>query len=99
LYKRNLDPGDLTKQKALREKLQCKSFKWFMENVAFDLVNYYPPVPPPPYASGEIRSQANPSLCIDTQHKTSGSSFGLKECLKDNHDRRNGEQVIISNDA
>ena len=25
-----------------------------MENVAFDLVEYYPPVPPKPYANGEV---------------------------------------------
>ena len=35
--------GDLTKQLAIREKLQCKSFKWFMNNVAFDLPKRYPP--------------------------------------------------------
>jgi polypeptide N-acetylgalactosaminyltransferase len=86
----NLDAGDLTKQKAIREKLQCKPFKWFMENVAFDLYNYYPPVPPKPYAHGEIRSDAA-SLCIDTKHKGEGSTFGLDTCLRDNQDH-SGEQ-------
>lgn len=59
LYKRrphyrNIDPGDLTEQKALRKKLQCKSFKWFIENVAFDLVKKYPPVEPPDIATGRV---------------------------------------------
>lgn len=74
---RNVNPGDVTKQLALRKKLDCKPFKWyryeifaylniyiylfilmnnrFMENVAFDLPQYYPPVPLPPYATGEVK--------------------------------------------
>ena len=63
---RNLDPGDISKQKALREKLQCKPFKWFMENVAFDLPKKYPPVEPPNYANGYIKSVLDSSLCVDT---------------------------------
>lgn len=51
---RDIDPGDLTQQRAIREKLQCKNFKWFMTEVAFDLTKKYPPVEPPDYASGEV---------------------------------------------
>lgn len=59
LYKRrphyrNIDPGDVSEQKAIRDKLHCKPFKWFMEEVAFDLPKFYPPVEPPPFASGEV---------------------------------------------
>lgn len=59
LYKRRpqyrtLDPGNLTKQKAIREKLQCKPFRWFMEEIAFDLVKKYPPIEPPDYGYGEV---------------------------------------------
>ena len=62
LYKRrphyrNIDPGDLTEQKALRKRLQCKPFKWFIENVAFDLPKKYPPVEPPDIATGRVRIQ------------------------------------------
>lgn len=31
-----LDIGDISGQIAQREKLKCKSFKWFLEVVAFD---------------------------------------------------------------
>jgi len=60
LYKRRqqyriIDTGDISKQKELREKLKCKSFKWFMENVAFDLPKKYPPIEPPDFAQGEVR--------------------------------------------
>lgn len=59
LYKRrphyrNINPGDVSEQKAIRDKLHCKPFKWFMEEVAFDLPKFYPPVEPPPFASGEV---------------------------------------------
>ena len=46
--------GDLTEQRAVQERLKCKPFKWFMEEVAFDLPKVYPPVEPPPLATGEI---------------------------------------------
>jgi len=98
LYKRrphyrNIDTGDISKQKELREKLHCKSFKWFMENVAFDLPKKYPPIEPPDFAQGEIRSVAAPELCVDTENKKADERFGLKECIKDN--RRSGEQNFI----
>lgn len=59
LYKRrpdikNIDPGDLSKQKALREKLKCKNFKWYMEKIAFDFPKFFPLVEPPDFAYGEV---------------------------------------------
>lgn len=42
-----VDAGDLTEQKAIREKLQCKSFDWFIKEIAPDLVEKYPPLDPP----------------------------------------------------
>ena len=52
---RDLDPGDISEQIALRQKLQCKPFKWFMKEVAFDLPKHYPPFEPPDFVHGEIR--------------------------------------------
>ncbi|XP_039963282.1 N-acetylgalactosaminyltransferase 6 [Bactrocera neohumeralis] len=76
----NIDPGDLSQQKAIREKLKCKSFKWFMEAVAFDLPKKYPPVEPPDYAFGAIQSVAEPTLCVDTMGKPRHSKIGLYPC-------------------
>lgn len=81
---RKIDPGDLTSQLDIRKQLKCKSFRWFMTKIAFDLVKHYPPVEPPTGAKGEIRSVGSPGLCIDTQFKRSQESFGLQPCLSDN---------------
>lgn len=99
LYKRrphyrNIDTGDISKQKELREKLHCKSFRWFMDNIAFDLPKKYPPIEPPDFAQGEIRSVAAPELCVDTENKKADERFGLKDCIKDNR-RSMGEQNFI----
>lgn len=31
-----LNEGNITSQLELKKRLQCKSFQWFLENVAFD---------------------------------------------------------------
>uniref|UniRef100_A0A1L8E1A6 Polypeptide N-acetylgalactosaminyltransferase n=1 Tax=Nyssomyia neivai TaxID=330878 RepID=A0A1L8E1A6_9DIPT len=77
---KGLDPGDLTEQKAVRERLQCKSFKWFMEEVAFDLIKKYPPVEPADYANGVIQNVGSPHLCVDTLNVGNGGTFGLFSC-------------------
>lgn len=46
--------GNLRVQVAIREKNQCKPFAWFIENVAPDLVEHYPPIEPPDYANGTV---------------------------------------------
>ncbi|XP_047493614.1 putative polypeptide N-acetylgalactosaminyltransferase 10 isoform X1 [Penaeus chinensis] len=77
---RNIDPGDLSEQKAIRQKLQCRPFRWFMEEVAPDLVKVYPPVEPPDFASGKIQSIVDSNLCVDTRYKRHGDRFGMQEC-------------------
>ncbi|XP_076446665.1 putative polypeptide N-acetylgalactosaminyltransferase 10 [Babylonia areolata] len=79
---RNIDPGDLSEQRAIRTKLKCKPFKWFMENVAFDLPKYYPPVEPQPLAEGELRNKAS-NMCVDTRYKGTNERFQLEKCVKD----------------
>jgi polypeptide N-acetylgalactosaminyltransferase len=74
------DAGDLTKQKAIRRELKCKPFKWFIETVAFDLVEKYPPVEPPDFASGALQSLSNPAMCVDTLGKGKKHAIGLFQC-------------------
>lgn len=90
LYKRDpkqyesIDAGDLTKQIAIREKLQCKPFKWFIEEIAFDLPKKYPPIEPPDFAWGTIRSMASPHLCCDTLGHHNQQPVGVYPCAE-NH--------------
>ena len=50
---RFIDPGDLTKVKAIREKLQCKSFDWFMHEIAYDITKHFPFKDPENLATGK----------------------------------------------
>lgn len=43
---RFLDMGNITQQLELKKKLNCKSFAWYMENVAYDVLDKYPELPP-----------------------------------------------------
>ncbi|XP_069754573.1 polypeptide N-acetylgalactosaminyltransferase 10-like isoform X2 [Narcine bancroftii] len=82
---RHISAGDVNQQKGLRNSLNCKSFKWFMTEVAWDLPKYYPPVEPPASAWGEIRNVGT-GLCVDSKHGSSGSQLKLDVCVKDSGD-------------
>ncbi|XP_060079284.1 polypeptide N-acetylgalactosaminyltransferase 5-like [Ylistrum balloti] len=51
--------GDISERKALRKRLNCKSFSWFLKNVFPEIY-----IPGNSYASGEIRNKAKP-ICLD----------------------------------
>jgi len=38
-----IDAGDISKQLAVKERLKCKPFKYFLEVVAPDMLEKYPP--------------------------------------------------------
>ncbi|KAM9348343.1 polypeptide N-acetylgalactosaminyltransferase 10-like [Symphorus nematophorus] len=78
---RHLSAGDMTAQKELRSRLNCKSFKWFMSEVAWDLPKHYPPVEPPAAAWGEIRNVGS-GMCMEIKHFVSGSPIRLESCVK-----------------
>lgn len=46
--------GDISEQLALKDRLKCKSFQWFMDNVAYDVLDKYPELPPNLHV-GELR--------------------------------------------
>ncbi|XP_046739825.1 N-acetylgalactosaminyltransferase 7 [Diprion similis] len=75
---RLLDHGDITEQLALKERLQCKDFQWFMDNVAYDVLDKYPELPPNVHW-GELRSVAT-SSCLDTMGHPPPNLMGTSHC-------------------
>ncbi|KAH8300406.1 hypothetical protein KR018_004474 [Drosophila ironensis] len=60
-----IQAGSLAEQKALKKRLKCKPFKWFLDNVGKDFINLYPLTDAADYAYGVLQSMAAPKLCLD----------------------------------
>lgn len=82
LYKRDPERyaktavGDISYQLYIKERQQCKPFKYFIEHVAPDMLDRYPLVEKPEFASGAIQTLADKNLCIDLLNKPKGSPIG-----------------------
>ncbi|KAJ3657543.1 hypothetical protein Zmor_009337 [Zophobas morio] len=75
---RFLDMGDITEQLALKQRLNCKNFDWFMENVAYDVLDKYPELPPNIHF-GELRSVAV-TKCLDTLGHAPPALMAIQHC-------------------
>uniref|UniRef100_H2SFM3 Polypeptide N-acetylgalactosaminyltransferase n=1 Tax=Takifugu rubripes TaxID=31033 RepID=H2SFM3_TAKRU len=84
--------GDISELKKFREEHRCKSFKWFMEEIAYDIPLHYP-LPPKNVEWGEIRG-LDSSYCIDSMGHTNGGSVEIGPCH-----RMGGNQLFRINDA
>lgn len=71
-----IDPGDLSKQLALRAK--CKPFKYFLDEISPEMLDLNP-FKPPQFAYGIIRMDRT-ELCIDTMQLPIGEPLELNEC-------------------
>ncbi|XP_071158657.1 polypeptide N-acetylgalactosaminyltransferase 13-like isoform X8 [Mytilus edulis] len=71
---RSTSYGDVKERQSMRKRLQCKSFRWYLENV-------YPEsqLPLDYFALGEIRNKAT-NKCIDSMGRKSGEKTGLVHC-------------------
>ena len=74
-----LDIGDTSKYKALRQSLNCSSFKWFLDNVAYEMTDKYP-LPPANLVWGEMRNDQHKESCADTLSKPFGGYIGISGC-------------------
>jgi polypeptide N-acetylgalactosaminyltransferase len=84
VYKRDpqryvIDVGDLTKAKKLKEKLKCKPFKYFFDEIAPDLEKKFP-AKASPFASGRIQLK-DENFCLEAPPEPD-SPMLLNECYE-----------------
>ncbi|CAG9562065.1 unnamed protein product [Danaus chrysippus] len=79
------DYGDISGRKALREKLKCKSFDWYLKNIYPELF-----IPGESVAHGEIRNIGFERTCLDSPTRKSDhhKPVGLYPCH-----RQGGNQI------
>ncbi|CAI4231179.1 unnamed protein product [Auanema sp. JU1783] len=74
---KDMDAGDLTSRKELREKLKCQSFKWFLDNIIPEKFILDENV----HAFGLVRGEHN--LCLDTLQRLENKgivNLGIYNC-------------------
>ncbi|KAK6493156.1 N-acetylgalactosaminyltransferase 7-like isoform X1 [Huso huso] len=84
--------GDISELKRFREEHNCKSFNWFMEEIAYDILAHYP-LPAKNVEWGEIRGFES-NYCIDSMGHTNGGFVEMGPCH-----RMGGNQLFRINEA
>eukprot|EP00730_Choanoeca_flexa_P018539 TRINITY_DN9018_c0_g1_i3.p1 TRINITY_DN9018_c0_g1~~TRINITY_DN9018_c0_g1_i3.p1 ORF type:complete len:626 (+),score=92.25 TRINITY_DN9018_c0_g1_i3:57-1934(+) len=71
----NIDPGDMTDRKQLRQRLHCKPFKWFLQEALPDLF-----IPDDAHIKyrGSLHTSGN--ICLDKMGHRNGGLIGAYPC-------------------
>ena len=79
---KRVDAGDLTVPRSIRTKLQCKSFEWFMTEIAYDIPLRYPLVVPDNGAEGslKLKHESYNEKCLDARNGAQGREIKLSPC-------------------
>ena len=86
-----MDLGDLTYMHDLRKRLNCKPFKWFLDNVFPEM--FIPTDPERVIIGGEIRNAGIADACLDTMGATkAGQDIGAFNC----HGQRGTQYFILT---
>lgn len=75
---RLIDMGDVSAQLKMKKDMKCKSFDWFMKEIAYDVLEKYPKMPPNEYW-GEVKNQAG-GKCLDTFGRHPPEKAGASGC-------------------
>lgn len=70
--------GNITAQLEMKKSLQCKSFDWFLKNVAYDMVEKYPRLPPNVQLGTLINVGSR--NCLDTMGRAAPAVMGVSSC-------------------
>uniref|UniRef100_A0A8D8UD27 Polypeptide N-acetylgalactosaminyltransferase n=1 Tax=Cacopsylla melanoneura TaxID=428564 RepID=A0A8D8UD27_9HEMI len=73
-----LDMGDISDQVALKNKLKCNDFSWFMKHVAYDVYTKFPELPPNIFW-GEAKNQGT-NKCLDSMGRSAPAVIGTSYC-------------------
>lgn len=94
--KSRIDPGDLTKMIMIRDKLQCKPFDYFLEEIAPEMFTrfFYQGRFPGYFGRGMVENVAYPKMCLDTLGNKRGH-ISLFQCHEENDVEENINQYFL----
>ncbi|XP_046559362.1 polypeptide N-acetylgalactosaminyltransferase 2-like [Haliotis rubra] len=85
---KNIPFGDISKRLTLKEQLQCKPFKWFLENV-------YPELKVPDTQDVAFGSMQQSGQCIDTMGHFADGTLGIYPC----HNAGGNQEFSLTKDG